>query len=225
MINIKEMPKNERPIERILNNDSSILTNEELLSILLHTGYKNTSVKELSLNILSALKDISDLKNITKKDLMKLKGIGSKKAASILACVELSKRINTIPKKDNLKIKTSEDVYLNYKHLFCDKKQEYFYCIYLDVKKRIIQSKLLFIGTLNYSLVNPREIFKEAYLNEATSIICIHNHPSGDVTPSKQDIDITNHLIEIGKIHNINIDDHLIIGSDKYFSFFENNLI
>ena len=93
------------------------------------------------------------------------------------------------------------------------------------MKKRVIDTKLLFIGTINYSLVNPREIFKEAYLNGATSIVCMHNHPSNDVTPSKNDISLTNHLIELGKIHNIAIDDHVIIGNNNYFSFFENNLI
>lgn len=225
MIKIKEMPKYERPVERILNNDPSILNNEELLSILLHTGCKSRSVKDLSVNLLSEVKDISKLKEIKKKDLFKIKGIGESKAAIILACIELSKRINSIEKKNYIKINNCEDVYNNFKNLFIDKKQEYFYCIYLDVKKRVIDTKLLFIGTLNYSMVNPREVFKEAYLNEATSIICMHNHPSGDVTPSQNDINLTNHLIELGKIHGINIDDHLIIGLNTYFSFFENNLI
>ena len=225
MIKIKDIPKYERPIERILNNDSSVLSNEELISILLHTGYKNYSVKELSLNLLSKINDISNLKDISKNELLKIKGIGAAKAAIILACVEISKRMLILPKENYIKISNCEDIYNNFKNLFFNKKQEHFYCIYLDVKKRVIDTKLLFIGTINYSLVNPREIFKEAYLNGATSIVCMHNHPSNDVTPSKNDISLTNHLIELGKIHNIAMDDHVIIGNNNYFSFFENNLI
>ena len=225
MTKIKEIPKYDRPIERILNNDSSVLTNEEVLSILLHSGYKNTSAKDLALIILKEIKDISNLKNITKKELLKIKGIGEAKAAIILSAIELSRRIGVNTYQNNVKIKSSEDIYNYFKNILENKKQEHFYCVYLDVKKRIIDKKLLFIGTLNYSLVNPREIFKEAYLNEATSIICIHNHPSGDVEPSRNDIDLTNHLIELGSLHNIKIDDHIIIGHDKYFSFFENGMI
>lgn len=225
MIRINEMPKCERPVERILNNDSSILTNEELISILLHTGCKDLSVKDVSINLLSVLKDITRLKDVKKNDLLKIKGIGESKAAIILACIELSRRMNTEEKKNYIKINNCEDIYNNFKNLFFNKKQEHFYCIYLDVKKRVIETKLLFIGTINYSMVNPREIFKEAYLNEATSIICMHNHPSGDVSPSKNDIELTHHLIELGRLHNINIDDHIIIGDNNYFSFFENNLI
>ena len=225
MTKIKEIPKYDRPIERILNNDSSVLTNEEVLSILLHSGYKNTSAKDLALIILKEIKDISNLKNTTKKELLKIKGIGEAKAAVILSAIELSRRIGVNTYQNNVKIKSSEDIYNYFKNILENKKQEHFYCVYLDVKKRIIDKKLLFIGTLNYSLVNPREIFKEAYLNEATSIICIHNHPSGDVEPSRNDIDLTNHLIELGSLHNIKIDDHIIIGHDKYFIFFENGMI
>lgn len=225
MTKIKEIPKYDRPIERILNNDSSVLTNEEVLSILLHSGYKNTSAKDLALIILKEIKDISNLKNITKKELLKIKGIGEAKAAIILSAIELSRRMSGNAMEHNIKIKSSLDIYNHFKNILENKKQEHFYCVYLDIKKRIIDKKLLFIGTLNYSLVNPREIFKEAYLNEATSIICIHNHPSGDVEPSRNDIDLTNHLIELGTLHNIKIDDHIIIGCDKYFSFFENGLI
>ena len=103
------------------------------------------------------------------------------------------------------------------------KKQEHFYCIYLDAQKKIIRDKLLFIGTLNQSLVHPREIFKEAYLLSATYIICIHNHPSGDASPSSNDIQLTKKVKEIGDIHGIGILDHIIIGDNNYYSFYEDN--
>ena len=100
--------------------------------------------------------------------------------------------------------------------------QEEFYCIYLDASKKVIEEKLLFIGTVNYSLVHPRDIFKEAYLLNATGIICVHNHPSGEVKPSKEDISLTNRLKEIGLLLGIKVIDHIIIGDDRYYSFLEN---
>ena len=100
--------------------------------------------------------------------------------------------------------------------------QENFYCVYLDKKKRIIESKLLFKGTLDRSVVHPREIFKEAYLLSASSLICIHNHPSGSIEPSSEDLFLTKMLKEIGEIMGIKVEDHIIIGKEKYYSFFEN---
>ncbi len=105
-----------------------------------------------------------------------------------------------------------------------DKLQEHFYCVYLDTKNKIIKDKLLFIGTINQSLVHPREVFKEAYLLSASSIICVHNHPSGNVNPSNNDIVITKQLREVGLLLGINVLDHIIIGKDKYYSFNDNGI-
>ena len=121
------------------------------------------------------------------------------------------------------KYNNSKIIYENNKHLFLDKKQEYFYCLYLNEKKELIERKLLFMGTVNKSLVHPREIFKEAYLLSASSIICMHNHPSGNPNPSTDDIVLTSSLLEIGKIQKIPIVDHIIFGSNSYYSFYENN--
>ena len=109
-------------------------------------------------------------------------------------------------------------------NFFYDKKQEYFYCLYLDTKNKLIEKKCLFIGTLNSSLVSPREIFREAYLVGANGIICVHNHPSGDSNPSKQDIEITRKLRELSKIHDIQFIDHVIFGNNNYFSYTENKI-
>ena len=111
------------------------------------------------------------------------------------------------------------------KSLFIGLKQECFYCLYLDTKKNLIERKLLFMGTIDKSLIHPREVFKNAYLCSASSIICLHNHPSGDVLPSKADIEITKSLIKIGNIQGIQLVDHIIISENNYFSFFENNLM
>ena len=225
MTKIKDLPLLERPVERLINNGVESLSNEELLSIILKTGTKEKSVKELSLEILKNY-DIHELLNINLESIVKIKGIGNIKAATLLASIELGKRMNKkIDTLNNIIINNSEKVFAYFNDLFKNKTQEYFYCLYLDNRKKVIKNKLLFIGTLNYSTVHPREIFKEADLSSATSIICIHNHPSGSVKPCNNDIELTNNLIKVGMLLGIKIDDHLIIGKDKYFSFYENNLI
>lgn len=225
MTKIKEIPIQERPIEKMLQNGTSFLSNEELLAIILKTGTKEISAKELAQNILIKSNGILYLKDLTLNKLLKIKGIGIKKATTLLAIFELFKRMEIKPLKYGDKITSCLDVISFFQKKFENELQEYFYCIYLDTSKKIIDNRLLFKGTLNYSLVHPREIFKYAYLNGSNSIILVHNHPSGEVTPSKEDISLTKHLYELSKIHDIKIDDHIIIGKKEYFSFFENHIL
>ena len=224
---IKDIPSSERPRERLEKVGKENLSNTELLSIILKTGTKGESVTTLANRILQNIEDISNLKDITKEQLLKIKGIGKVKAIELLASIELGRRIylEKIQKNKKQKFNNSLVIYENNKHLFYDKKQEYFYCLYLNSKKELIERKLLFMGTLNKSLVHPREIFKEAYNLSASSIICMHNHPSGDIMPSTEDIILTKSLMEIGKIQQIPIIDHIIFGDDKYYSFYENDII
>ena len=221
MSTIKELIEEERPIERFLRVGKSV-SNEELLAILINHGMKNKSSKDLAINILEKLEKIEDLKNIKNEELIKIDGIGTKKAVTILAALELGNRVIN-NRKLELKGKMTDPsiLYEHYKVVLENCYQEHFYCIYLDNQKRIIKEKLLFVGTINYSIVHPREIFKEAYTLSATSIICIHNHPSLDITPSKEDKILTKNLKEVGNILGIPIIDHIIIG-DGYYSFFEN---
>lgn len=221
MSTIKELIKEERPIERFLKVGKNV-SNEELLAILINHGMKNKSSKDLAINILNKIDGIEDLKNITYEELIKIDGIGTKKAVTILAALELGNRVIN-NKKLELKEKMTDPsiLYEHYKLILENCYQEHFYCIYLDNQKRIIKEKLLFVGTINYSIVHPREIFKEAYTLSATSIICIHNHPSLDITPSKEDKILTQNLKEVGNILGIPILDHIIIGNG-YYSFFEN---
>lgn len=225
-VSIKDIPLEERPRERLINLGKEKLSNEELLAILLKSGTKNTSVKLLANNILKQLDFITDLKDITLENLIKIKGIKQAKACELLAAIELGKRINQKYNNINqIKIISSESVFEYYKDLLSNKKQEHFYCIYLDTKNHIIKDKLLFVGTINESIVHPREIFKEAYLLSASSIICVHNHPTGNVTPSKNDCIITKQLKEVGNILGINVLDHIIIGKTEYYSFADNGKI
>ncbi len=165
------------------------------------------------------------MNDINFEKLLKIKGIGVAKACQLLASVELGKRVNS--KYENIKeikFKSANDIYEYYKYLY-NKKQEHFFCVYLDNKNKIIKEKLLYIGIINGSLIHPRDIYKEAYLNNAVSIICVHNHPSGDITPSKNDIEITKVLKESGLFLGINFLDHIIVGNENYFSFSENNML
>lgn len=218
---IKEIPKNERPIERLLLNGSEFLSNEELLSILIKSGCKGFSAKELACMILKECG--GNLNYINYSMLSKLNGMGDVKSASILAGIELGRRAcKKISFINDIRITSSDIVFDYYRDFFINKKQEYFYCIFLDTNKVVIKEKLLFIGTLDYSVVHPREVFKEAALVSASSIICVHNHPSGNVMPSKNDFEITKKLISAGDMLGIKVVDHVIVGCDKYYSFFEN---
>ncbi len=222
---IRDIPTSERPRERVLKFGVESLSNSELLSIILRCGTRDKSVKDLSLEIISMVGDISNFKDLTLNKLLSIKGIGYVKAIELISVVEFSKRIYTGNDKNLIKISSSKDVFCFYKDLFLDKKQELFYCLYLNNKNFVIERKLLFMGTINKSVVHPREVFKNAYLSSASGIICIHNHPSGDVTPSIEDKRFTKALVDIGNVQNIPILDHIIIGEDNYFSFMENNLI
>lgn len=196
------------------------------MSIILKTGTKDYSVKYLANSILSMLDKINDLKDINLESLLKIKGIGKAKACEILASIELGKRINIeFDNINKIKIVNAESVFNYYKNILKDKKQEFFYCIYLDTKNNIIKDKMLFKGTINESLVHPREVFKEAYLLSASSIICIHNHPSGNTNPSKNDEMLTKQLKKCGELLGIKVLDHIIISNNSYFSFLEKGLI
>lgn len=223
MVKIKEIPVNDRPRERLINSGSNTLSNEELLAIILDTGTKDKSAKDLAISVLSKINHISELKYINYQNLISIKGIGISKATKILSLIELSKRINVkLETLNNIKANNSKVIYEYFKDKLMDEKQEYFYCLYLNNKKRIIKNKLLYIGTINQTLIHPRDIFKEAYLLSASAIICIHNHPSGNTAPSKEDIMMTKNLKEVGLIMGINVVDHIIIGKNSYYSFFEN---
>ena len=199
------------------------MSTEELISIILKTGTKKYSVKEISLKLLEKLGDLNKLKDIGINSLIKIDGIGKVKAIELKAAIELGRRVYLNNNKTSLIFKHSLDIYKYFYKLIGDKKQEYFYCVYLDVKQKLIDSKCLFKGTINNSTVHPREIFKEAYLLSASKIICVHNHPSGDSTPSKADIDITRKIREIGLIHGIIVIDHIIVGNNNYYSFHDDN--
>ena len=224
MINFKNIPESDKPRERLYQYGSENLSDEELISIILKTGTKGMSVKEVSLKLLENGGDIKRLKDIGINTLMGINGIGRVKAIEIKAAIELGRRIYIENNKlSGVILNNSLKIYEYFKDLVGNKKQEYFYTVYVDTKGRYIDKKCLFVGTINNSIVHPREIFKEAYLLSANGIICIHNHPSGDPTPSKEDVVITRKIKEIAMILGIRLVDHLIVGVNSYYSFYEDN--
>lgn len=223
---VKDLPLKERPRERLMEYGKENLSNEELLSIILKTGNGKLSVKEVSNNVLNYFNGINNLKDATKEQLQQIKGIGLVQALTLLSVVELGKRIYMNDNiSDKLLLTSSNSIYNYMKYQLYDKKQEYFYCLYVNQRKELIERKLLFMGTLNRSVVHPREVFKNAYLCSASGIICVHNHPSGNVNPSREDIRLTNSLVELGQINGIPIIDHVIIGDNDYYSFYEDGKI
>ena len=223
MLNFKNIPDGDKPRERLYNYGSENLSNEELISIILKTGSRKYSVKEVSLMLLETIGDINKLKDVGISTLMKIDGIGKVKAIELKAALELGRRVYLDSGSEKIKLNSGIAIYDYFKHILGDKKQEYFYAVYLDTKGNYLGKKCLFIGTINKSMVHPREIFKEAYLLSANGIICVHNHPSGDATPSKEDIFMTRQIKEIGIIHGINLIDHIIIGNGNYYSFYEDD--
>ena len=223
---IKDLPKEERPRERFLKYGVEALSNRELLAIIIKSGTRDYSAIDIATNILNSISDIGDLRDFSFNNLSKYKGIGVAKAIEIISSIELGRRIFLKEefKKQEL-FNHPRKIYENSKHLFFGKKQEYFYCLYFNSKQELIERKLLFMGTINKSIVHPREVFKEAYLLSASSIVCMHNHPTGDVNPSVNDINITKTLCKIGKIQNIPVVDHIIIGDNGYYSFYEHNIL
>lgn len=220
---IKELPENERPREKLIKIGVENISDEELIAIILKTGTKGVSVKELAKTILDRIININNLDGIGINTFKDIKGLGKVKTIELIATIELGKRIFLLQQKnEKIKYMSPEIIYNDNRYLFQNKKQEYFYCLYLDNKNCLLERKLLFMGTINRSVVHPREVFKEAYLLSASKFVCLHNHPSGDLKPSKEDLEFTRALRNIGKIQGIELMDHLIITNNGYYSFYDN---
>lgn len=216
---IKNLPKIDLPREKLQKYGVNKLKDFELLAILLGSGIKGLNVLQLSQKVLQIISKIGKDK-ITLADLLKIKGLGKAKASQILSVIELSKRLNT----EKPKILSPEDAWK-----LCidirDSKKEHFVAFYLDTQNRLIERQTISVGTLNASLVHPREVFEPAVKSLASHIIIVHNHPSGSVEPSEEDLLITKKLMEAGDILGIEIIDHVIVVKDKFLSFKEKKLI
>jgi len=220
---IREMPKVERPREKLIEKGPENLKDEELLAILLRTGTKEKNVLELAKEVLRKFSKKKILR-LKYEDLIKIKGIDSAKAGTILAAVELVKRALKIGEETLPKIESIRDVVSQFSYLR-EKEREHLAALYLNARNEVIFKKHLFVGTLDANICHPREIFKYAIEKNSASVILVHNHPSGDPEPSKADLEITKRILEAGKIMGIDVLDHIIISKTKIFSFKEKKLI
>ena len=214
-----EIPLENRPRERLKKNGVSVLSDAELLAIILQNGTKEENVIDMSNRLISKY-GLDKLSDCSIKELQLIKGVGEAKAMQVIALFELSKRVRGGSIAEKV-VKNSEDVAKYYIEKLKDKKKEYFYALLLDSKNRIIKEELISIGTLNSSLVHPREVFKEAIKSSANAIILVHNHPSGDCEPSKADEHIADRFDEGGKLIKIKVVDFVIIGKENFYSFRE----
>lgn len=219
MKTINQLENFDKPREKLIKKGVKVLRDYELVAILLGTGIKGKDVIKLSKEIVKLFND--SFTTLTLEKLLKIHGLGVAKASQIISAIELSKRYLI---KQNKKILGASDVYeeLNEYH---NKQQEYFLCIYLDGANHLCQTEIISIGTLNQSLVHPREVFAPAVENRCASIIVAHNHPSGVLKPSDSDKKVTQRIKESGKLLGIELLDHVILGKDGYFSFKDENLL
>lgn len=219
MPSIKSLPLHLRPREKLVEKGASALTDRELLAILLRTGTAKHSALELAAEILRKHK-LSKLLDLGLADLTKINGIGSDKAVTILAAFELTRRA-TATFDNSLPVIQSPQDAIDQLTDVRNKKKEHFVALYLNARSELIHQETISIGTLTRSLVHPREVFAPALGHLAASVLVAHNHPSGDVTPSDDDLAITKRLSEASNVLGISLYDHLIITSNSYYSFRE----
>lgn len=216
---ILHWPKGERPRERLLEEGPEALTDAQLLAIVLRVGRHKTSAVQVSMDLLDRVGSLQALADQGVQELRDVPGIGPAKVAQIKAAIELGKRVLSSPLTTGTVIAQSRTVFDHYAPLLRDKRQEVFIAVLLDAKHAVIRERTVSKGSLTSSLVHPREVFKEAVRESAAAVIFLHNHPSGDPKPSKEDRALTVRLQEAGDILGVQVLDHLIIGDKRYISF------
>ncbi|MCB4774610.1 MAG: DNA repair protein RadC [Sulfurovum sp.] len=219
MKKIAELYKQDKPREKLISKGVEALKNEELMAVLIGSGVQGNDVRKLSKEIISVL-DVG-LDGVSLETLCDIRGLGTAKASQILSAIELSKRYLI---RTHKRITDAKDVYEELQN-YCNKKQEYFLSITLDGASHIINTRTVFIGTLNQSMVHPREVFANAIADRAAGIIIAHNHPSGTLHPSRADIRITERLKEVAKLVGIELLDHVILSQEGYYSFSDEGLL
>jgi len=223
---VHDLPLSERPRERLSKLGSEALSSQEILALILGRGIKGESVIVTAQKLLSKFGNLRNLASASMEELTQIKGIGPAKAAQLKATFELSKRLeNSSTEGQKITVKSPEDVIKAARNLLKGKKKEHFLVLCLDTRNHLIKTSTVSIGSLDCSIVHPREVFKDAISSSAASVIFIHNHPSGDPTPSEDDIKMTKRLIEAGEIIGIEVLDHIIICDSEHLSMKAKNLV
>ncbi len=222
---IKTWPEGERPRERLLWFGADRLSDAQLLAIILRTGGGGRSALDLAMELLNGFESLRGIESASQTEFTRFKGMGSAKVAQLKAAFELGRRLLGEPARRGPAFASSADVYAYYHPRLREMKKEVFYCAMLDAKNRIRKDCLVSEGTLTNSLIHPREAFKDAIRESAAAVIFVHNHPSGDPRPSREDIVATERLVHAGEIVGIRVLDHVIIGDNAYTSMAEEGYI
>lgn len=218
------MSMDQRPREKALRFGLESLSDLELVALILQSGHKNRSVFEIAIDVLKESEDLSKLGNMHVNTLMGIDGIREVKALQLLASVELARRIKKA-KVYHTEILRPQDVIEWFEYEFGSMDQECFVALYLNTQGKLISHRVLFKGTLNESAVHPRNVFKEAFLQNANSVLIAHNHPSGNCKPSRNDIEVTLQMVKVAKTMGVQLVDHIIVGANSYYSFKEHQYV
>ncbi|MBS3943790.1 MAG: DNA repair protein RadC [Dethiobacter sp.] len=221
---IKDLPLEERPREKLKQLGTEALSNSELLAVLLRTGSKSESALQLAARLLSRSGGLRALPDLSLEEMEEIRGLGPAKAVMIKAALELGRRLATTPRDESNSMTNPGQVAQLFMEELRYRKKEHFKVLLLNTKNHIISREEISIGSLNVSIVHPREIFNAPLRKSAASVILVHNHPSGDPSPSQEDLEVTRRLVEAGQILGIAVRDHIIIGDGCYFSFKEKGL-
>ncbi|MBU0708684.1 DNA repair protein RadC [Patescibacteria group bacterium] len=215
---LHDLPQEDRPRERLRKVGVDNLSLQELLALIIEKGGRNQNALQIAQNLLSHFGNLTNLKNASLDELKQLSGVGEATACKLKAALKIGEKALNNHKQRGEKIENAEDVFHLLKDEIGNKKKEHFLLLSLDTRNRLISIDSISVGILNTSLAHPREVFYSAISRSAASIILVHNHPSGDPTPSKDDLEITDRLTKAGKIIDIQIIDHIIICANNYFS-------
>lgn len=222
---LRDIPHDERPRERMMQYGAGALSHAELLAILLRTGTRQESALHVAQRILNRAGDLRNLMDLSVEELMQTKGIGTAKAIQLKAGFELGIRVSAARRPDRITIRSPRDAADLLMEQLRYLKKEHFVCLFLNTKNHIIAQETLSMGSLNASIVHPREVFRAAIKCSSASVVCAHNHPSGDPAPSPEDIQITQRLCEAGQIVGIDVLDHIVIGDGIFVSLKEQGLM
>lgn len=227
MHRIKDWPENERPREKLLARGAEVLSDAELLALVLRTGEAaaGSSAMDLARTILARFGSLRELGHATAAELCTIRGIGPAKAAEILAVTEIARRFGASVLRPGDRFTSSADVFHHYHEKLRDRRKEVFLALLLDSKNRVIREVQVSEGSLTASIVHPREVFAPVVRDSAAAVLFVHNHPSGDPSPSREDMEITTRLREAGELMGVRVLDHIIIGCGAYVSFADRGLM
>lgn len=221
-----DLPRNERPRERLLRYGADKLSGEELLAVLISRGTAGVSVREIAHELLVRFRSVAAIADASIEELKRIPGIGPAKACQLKAAFELARRFQeSLEPEEREELKTPEAIVRLVKPRLIERKKECFFTVLLDVRNRHIRTEQVSVGSLDVTLAHPREVFDPAVHDHAPAVVVVHNHPSGDPTPSTEDINLTRRLLEAGKVLGIKLLDHIIIAGEKFYSFRSQGLL